>query len=337
ASVSRDRSGIPDRRALEFVVRRHRSVVAATAAALVVGVLPTAAAEGTTPPPAPPGASAAGQSPPAVPDADVTLITGDRVTTGTDADGTPVVGFEAAPRPDGMPVTYDAFGDTAGHYFVIPSDVAGLVPDQLDLRLFDVAAVDKAAGRDNPLPVIVQTTTATAARAAAPTWRTLDVEADRTLESIDAVAGDVPAEGAPALLDAVKDGATVGKVWLDAPLEASDADSTPQIGATDAWADGVDGTGVTVAVLDSGIDTGHPDLDEGVVTLEQDFTGSGSTTDVLGHGTHVASIIAGTGEASDGETRGVAPGARLLNARVLNDEGQGEESWAIDAMEWAAE
>src|SRR5690606_36966653 len=90
-------------------------------------------------------------------------------------------------------------------------------------------------------------------------------------------------------------------------------------------------------VLDSGIDTGHPDLDEGVVTLERDFTGSGSTTDVLGHGTHVASIIAGTGEASDGENRGVAPGAHLLNARVLNDEGQGEESWAIDAMEWAAE
>ncbi|MCP2267109.1 S8 family serine peptidase [Promicromonospora thailandica] len=316
-------------------MRRHRSVVAATAAALVVGVLPTAAAEGTAPP-ATPAAAGADQSPPSVPDTDVTLITGDRVTTGTAADGAPVVGFEAAPRPDGLPVTYEAFGDAAGHYFVVPSDVAALVPDKLDLRLFDVAAVDKAAGRDKPLPVIVQTTTARAARAAAPTWRTLDVEADRTLESIDAVAGDVPAEGAPALLDAVKDGATVGKVWLDAPLETTDADSTPQIGATDAWAEGVDGTGVTVAVLDSGIDTGHPDLDEGVVTLEHDFTGSGSTTDVLGHGTHVASIIAGTGEASDGENRGVAPGARLLNARVLNDEGQGEESWAIDAMEWAA-
>lgn len=317
---------------LEIVVRTRRSAVAATVAALVVGVLPTAAAESAAPPDAP--ASAA--SPPAVPDADVVLVTGDRVTTGTGADGSPTVGFEAAPRPDGHPVTYEAFGDAAGHYFVVPSDVAPLVPDRLDLRLFDVAALDAAQDEGTDLPVIVGTTGARAARATAPAWRTLGVDVDRSLESIDAVAGDVPADDARELVDAVEDGETVTKVWLDAPLETSDADSAPQIGATDAWDAGVDGSGVTVAVLDSGIDTSHPDLDEGVVALERDFTGSGSAGDALGHGTHVASIIAGSGEASDGENRGMAPGARLLNGRVLNDEGEGEESWAIDAMEWAA-
>lgn len=315
-------------------MRTRRLVVAATAAALVVGALPTTTTDGS----APPAAAATSGAPASVPDTEVTLITGDRVTTTTADDGTPTVGFEAAPRPDGRPVTYAAFGDAAGHYFVVPSDVASLVPDKLDLRLFDVGALDTAQDTDEDadLPVIVQTTTARAARAAAPTWQTLDVDVDRTLESIDAVAGDVPADGARTLVDAVEDGRTVSKVWLDAPLETSDAESTPQIGATNAWDTGIDGTGVTVAVLDSGIDTAHPDLDDGIVTLERDFTGSGSTRDALGHGTHVASTIAGSGEASDGENRGVAPGARLLNARVLNDEGEGDESWAIDAMEWAA-
>lgn len=316
----------------ENVVRTRRLVVAATAAVLVVGALPTAAAEGS----APSLVAATRQTPPAVPDTDVTLITGDRVTTGTSADGSPTVGFEAAPRPGGRPVSYAAFGDAAGHYFVVPSDVADLVPSKLDLRLFDVAALDTAQDENAGLPVIVQTTTARAARSTAPAWRTLDVDVERTLESIDAVAGDVPSDGAHELVAAVEDGRTVNKVWLDAPLETSDADSTPQIGATNAWDLGIDGTGVTVAVLDSGIDTTHPDLDDGIVALERDFTGSGSTGDALGHGTHVASTIAGSGEASDGENRGVAPGARLLNARVLNDDGEGDESWVIDAMEWAA-
>ncbi|WP_419706694.1 S8 family serine peptidase [Promicromonospora sp. NFX87] len=309
-----------------------RLVVAATAAALVVGALPTAAAESSTPA----VMADTSEAPAPVPDADVTLITGDRVSTRTAADGSPTVAFEAAPRPDGRPVSYAAFGDAAGHYFVVPSDVAGLVPAKLDLRLFDVGALATTQDDDGRLPVIVRTTTARGARSTAPTWRALDVDADRTLESIDAVAGDVPASGAPALVDAVEDGEAVSKVWLDAPLQASDVDSAPQIGATNAWDLGIDGTGVTVAVLDSGIDTSHPDLDQGVVSLERDFTGSGSTGDALGHGTHVASTIAGSGEASDGENRGIAPGARLLNARVLNDQGEGDESWAIDAMEWAA-
>ncbi|MFD6446670.1 S8 family peptidase [Promicromonospora sp. NPDC060204] len=324
-------------------MRARRLVVAATAAALVVGALPTAAVGS-----APPAVAATPEAPPSapdvpdVPDTDVVLVTGDRVTTSTADDGTPTVGFEAAPRPDGRPVSYAAFGDAAGHYFVVPSDVADLVPAKLDLRLFDVTALEAAqdtaqnTGADTGLPVIVQTTTARAARSAEPTWEKLDLDVDRTLESIDAVAGDVPADGARPLVDAAEDGRTVSKVWLDAPLEVSDADSTPQIGATDAWDLGIDGTGVTVAVLDSGIDTTHPDLDQGTVALERDFTGSGSTHDALGHGTHVASIIAGSGEASDGENRGVAPGARLLNGRVLNDDGEGDESWAIDAMEWAA-
>ena len=67
-----------------------------------------------------------------------------------------------------------------------------------------------------------------------------------------------------------------------------------------------------------------------------DFTGSGDTVDQSGHGTHVASIAAGTGAASGGRYRGVAPAADLVIGKVLNADDAGYESWIIDGMEWAA-
>jgi subtilisin family serine protease len=269
----------------------------------------------------------------------VTLITGDRVTLVKGADGKQAISFQAAPRGDGRPVGYTSYGDD-GHLYVIPSDVVGLVPGKLDRNLFDVLALS-AMAKDHPqdgLPVIVQETKAAARGAAkAPSWKSLGVTKDATLESISAVAGQVSADGAPELVDAVETPVgSVDKVWLDAPVVLHDTQSMPQIGAPAAWATGLDGTGVTVAVLDTGIDTTHPDLDGGVVSLARDFTGEGTTTDKVGHGTHVASTIAGSGEASGGAYRGVAFGAHLLNGRVLNSQGEGETSWIIDAMEWAA-
>ncbi|QKJ20762.1 S8 family serine peptidase [Microbacterium hominis] len=307
----------------------------AGAAMAVVGIISVATAA-TAPAVAapPPPTAASGGWVTTSPQRTVTLITGDEVTLHDGPGDAPIVEFTAAPRETGAPISYAAYGD-AEHYYVIPSDVAGLVPDKLDLGLFDVltlAELDDAEG----VPVIVQSDESTNAKTHAAEWEALDVDADRTLESIDAVSGEVPAAGAPALLEAVDAGGSVQKVWLDAPVEMLDAVSTPQIGAPAAWEAGLDGTGAVVAVLDTGIDTTHPDLDEGVVIKEKDFTGSGSTKDPFGHGTHVASIVAGSGEASDGANRGVAYGAKLLNARVLGPTGFGQESWTIDAMEWAA-
>jgi subtilisin family serine protease len=105
----------------------------------------------------------------------------------------------------------------------------------------------------------------------------------------------------------------------------------PQIGAPEAWAAGHTGAGATVAVLDTGIDVTHPDL-AGAVVGARDFTGGGSEDDRHGHGTHVASIITGAGD----PYRGVAPDAELLNGKVLDDFGGGQESWIIAGMEWAA-
>jgi predicted RNA-binding protein with PUA-like domain len=128
----------------------------------------------------------------------------------------------------------------------------------------------------------------------------------------------------------------IEKVWLDGPVTADLAESTAQIGAPDVWADGNTGAGVDVAVLDTGIDPTHPDLADQVAASASFVPTEDYVEDYIGHGTHVASTIAGTGAASDGLERGVAPDARLHVGKVLDSNGQGLESWIIAGMEWAA-
>ncbi|MEV4186058.1 S8 family serine peptidase [Streptosporangium canum] len=127
----------------------------------------------------------------------------------------------------------------------------------------------------------------------------------------------------------------VDKLWLDRKVHATLAESVPLIGAPQAWAAGLDGTGVKVAVLDTGVDAGHPDL-QGKIVASQSFVPGQEVADGHGHGTHVASTIAGSGSASGGKNKGVAPGAQLMIGKVLSNEGNGDSSWIIDAMEWAA-
>jgi serine protease AprX len=100
----------------------------------------------------------------------------------------------------------------------------------------------------------------------------------------------------------------------------------------------LDGAGLGIAVLDSGIDTRHEAFRDGLglsrVAVSIDFTGEGRTDDPYGHGTHVASLAAGRGVGSSGAYQGVAPGAKLLNLRVLNSTGQGTVSGLLAALDW---
>ena len=101
----------------------------------------------------------------------------------------------------------------------------------------------------------------------------------------------------------------------------------------------VDGSGVTIAVLDTGIDARHADLDGGKLTAFADCLASACTEvapyDDNGHGTHVASIIAGDGDAEPGRPhRGVAPGATLVGVKVLDSRGTGSMSGVDRAIEW---
>jgi serine protease AprX len=94
---------------------------------------------------------------------------------------------------------------------------------------------------------------------------------------------------------------------------------------------------VTVALIDSGISERHSALRRRVIAT-MDFTG-GDGVDRYGHGTHVAAIIAGQAgrTVETRELQGVAPGAYLVNLRVLGDDGSGVISSVIEAIDWAIE
>jgi subtilisin family serine protease len=266
----------------------------------------------------------------------VTLVTGDKVVVGHDdvefvpAQGRERVGYRRYAEHDAM--------------YVVPNDAAALIADgTLDKRLFDVTTLVKAGYHDgvrDDVPMLVSyrddTSSGTRARAAvdgaAVETRSLAAITGAALETVKTEAKKFWDRVRPML----EPGAEIERLWLDAPVQATLAESVPQIGAPEAWDSGLTGEGVRVAVLDTGIDADHPDLADAVVEAE-DFTGSGNTDDGQGHGTHVAGTIVGDGSASDGRYRGVAPDAELVVGKVLDDDGFGQESWILAGMEWAAE
>src|SRR5690606_18009336 len=125
----------------------------------------------------------------------------------------------------------------------------------------------------------------------------------------------------------------VERIWLDRVAHVVLDDSVPLIGAPQAWNAGLDGSGVRVAVLDTGIDADHPDV-AGRIVAARSFV-DGDVVDGHGHGTHVATTIAGTGAASGGTYTGVAPGADLVVGRVCGNDGSCPDSAVIAGMEWA--
>ncbi|HEY8471134.1 MAG TPA: S8 family serine peptidase [Natronosporangium sp.] len=265
----------------------------------------------------------------------VSLITGDRVRLDTFSDGRQAATVYPAPREHGQP-GHHTIAD-GGQLYVIPFDAAPLIPGHLDRELFNVTKLAEY-GYHQGTPVI-----ATGRPGAARALREqAGLTVSATLPSIDAIAGTVTPGGAwwrsvtASAGTAGLASAEPAKIWLDERVEVALAESVPMVGAPTAWDAGYDGTGTTVAVLDTGVDAEHPDLAEAVVG-EANFTGSDTARDRHGHGTHVAGTIAGSGAASGGTYVGVAPGARILNGKVLGDDGFGNHSWVIAGMEWAAE
>ena len=115
------------------------------------------------------------------------------------------------------------------------------------------------------------------------------------------------------------------------------ADSARQQTAGNGYP-GVDGSGIGIAIVDSGIDANHTAFlgKNGVsrVIAGYDFTGEGRLDDPFGHGTHVAATAAGNGRISNAAYMGVAPNANLINLRVLNSQGLGSNSGLINALDW---
>lgn len=97
--------------------------------------------------------------------------------------------------------------------------------------------------------------------------------------------------------------------------------------------EGLDGRGVTVAVLDTGMGW-HPDL-QGVAVAFRDFVGRRNLMyDNNGHGTHVCGILSGSGGISKGRYRGMAPGAKLVVGKVLDGKGEGSAEIMVEGMNW---
>ncbi|MGW2930411.1 S8 family serine peptidase [Streptomyces sp. NPDC001156] len=333
---------------------RIRRMAAITTGLLVVaGVTPAVAVAGA--PATGPVTHPVGE--PGVHSATVQLVTGDRVTVTTLAGGRRTASVQPGPGREHMP--FNTFEGDDKSLTVMPFDAQGLVSaGTLDRRLFNVTGLisqgyDEA--HTSALPLIVSsqpTPSRVGARVSAQASKAAGSLADRlvalepthshTLASIDAHSLRVSDKDLgtfwktlnPGEKSAAARAAVTPRISLDGKVKALLDRSTAQINAPTAWKAGYEGQGVKVAVLDTGVDASHPDL-AGRIAEAKDFSGSGNTVDHFGHGTHVASIVGGTGAASGGTRRGVAPKADLLIGKVLDDNGSGSESGIIEGMEWA--
>jgi subtilisin family serine protease len=248
----------------------------------------------------------------------ITLVTGDEVV---------LVNGQAkqvkpGPGRDGMSFSVRKSDD---HQYVIPADaLTAVAQGRVDRRLFDISTLTEF-GYDKRATVPVIVTGAGANRVAAGQGR--------ALPSIDGYAYNAEKGAAWQQLTRARG---VSKIWLDGKRKAVLDHSVPQIGAPAAWEAGYTGAGIKVAVIDTGVDQTHPDLADREIA-EANFSEAPDNIDHFGHGTHVASIVAGTGAKSGGKYRGVASGAQILDAKVLDDFGGGLESWIIAGMEWSAQ
>ena len=170
----------------------------------------------------------------------------------------------------------------------------------------------------------------------------------RHLPLINGFAATVPARKVPGLVGV----GGLRSISLDRHMTVqgggsnSSANSVyPQVvRADDTWTAGDTGQGVTVALIDTGIaDVG--DLAGRVLPIHDDITGANSPCvnlsgesgcgDSYGHGTFIAGIVAGSGAASNGSFKGVAPGANLVSVKIAGRDGSSDVSNVIAGIQWA--
>jgi len=269
----------------------------------------------------------------------ITLITGDRVIVAPD-------GRTSIERAPGRTGTRFVSRKAGGHHYVIPVDALPLVQGgRLDQRLFDLTALrDFGYTGETELPLLLAYPRSGnrkgPAGARAATGATARVARD--LSGVGALAVRAQRTARTKLWTSLTTGTAaaralrpgIERIYLDGKRKVDLDVSVPQIGAPAAWQAGLDGTGVTVAILDTGIDATHQDF-AGKIVANENFTADANADDVVGHGTHVASIIAGSGAESGGKYKGVAPGAKLAIGKVCETEFC-DESAILAGMQWAA-
>src|SRR5215216_1006626 len=158
----------------------------------------------------------------------------------------------------------------------------------------------------------------------------------RSFRNVNALAVQLPA----AAIEALSRRLDVEYISLDKPTQVTASHLETTTGANLARGYGttatgtINGSGVGIAIIDSGIYAGHHSFLSSRLIASVDLTGEGRTDDPYGHGTHVASIAAGNSHVANGAYTGVAPAANIINVRVLNSQGQGSTSNAIAGIDW---
>jgi subtilisin family serine protease len=163
-------------------------------------------------------------------------------------------------------------------------------------------------------------------------------------ETLSAVAGWVTRAG----LDKLLSDPNVERVDVDVPGRISASESGPLIRANELRSRGITGKGVRVAILDTGIDTDHPDLSDDLVAEQcyctnadgsgccpgggTEQSGAGAAEDQHGHGTNVAGIVTGRG---GNAPVGIAPDSKIVAVRVLDSAGAASSTAQVMAgLDW---
>ena len=215
---------------------------------------------------------------------------------------------------------------------ILSAVTAHAQPSQRLPKLDASLSASVRAGRSDTKQVIIRTTSG--GIPAVTKALSANGEALRVFSTINALLAKVPV----AALEGLSRNPFVESISSDAVVVATQTSTTYSTvrGTLGLPVQSPTGYGVGVAIIDSGIETSSEFGSR--ITAFYDFTKSGnsaSPSDEYGHGTHVAGLIAGSGDLSAQHYRGVAPKARLIGLKVLDQNGAGYTSNVIDAITYA--
>ena len=207
--------------------------------------------------------------------------------------------------------------------------------------LLPVAPTSRAAGHDydGPLVEVIVRSVAGALGAS----QAVDSVGGKTLVDlpiIDGVSAKIPAEalqhlrGVPGITQ-VEENAPIG--FHGAPSSSTSHRIQKVVNSDKLWETGVNGSGVTVALLDTGVYAAHPDLAGRVLHCEDLSHERGTVAecaDTFGHGTFMAGLIAGNGASSDGKYQGAAPGANIVAVKAAGYDGSTDVSTILAGIQW---
>ena len=201
-----------------------------------------------------------------------------------------------------------------------------------------IASPAKTVGSPGPDMTVLVSQTASAGQAGERAVAHLGGRVLRHLSLIDGFAARLPRSAVPVLshVAGVRWVSPNGSLRLEGQYGqdsgTASAVYTDVVRAGRTWGAGITGQGVTVALVDTGVNTSG-DL-AGRVVHAEDFTPEQNKADTYGHGTFVAGLISGTGSGSNGSIKGVAPGAKIVSIKIAAADGKTDVVRVLAALEW---